>query len=254
MKQITMIPLKTPIIQPGDSVAAILYKVIRDLKVHIDNRDVMVIADKIVGTAEGRVIKLETIVASDKAKELAAKYQMDPRVVEAVLQEADEVFGGVKGVLLTIKHDTLIANAGIDLSNVPFGYIVLFPKDPWKSAQGIKEFLERKFNKKIAVILGDSRVQPLRRGTIGVALAVAGMDPVEDYRGREDLFGRKLQITFRAVADDLVSAAELIMGEAKEQIPAVLIKGMNIHLTEKPTRNMAIDKKECLFMNSLSTN
>ncbi|NVM53540.1 MAG: coenzyme F420-0:L-glutamate ligase [Candidatus Helarchaeota archaeon] len=252
MKNITLIPLKTPIIQEGDFAGDILYKTLRKNDISIDEGDVIVIAETPVAVAEGQILKLEDISPSERAKELAAKYQMDPRIVEIVIQEADEILGGVKGVLLTCKSDTLIANAGVDVSNAPLGYVTRFPRNPKKSIQLIKEFLEEKFHKKIAVILGDSRVQPLRRGTIGVAIAVAGMEPIEDCRGMKDLYGRELQITFRALADDLVSAAQLLLGESDEQTPAVLIKGAPIQLIEPPTLKMGISKIECLFMNSFS--
>lgn len=252
LQKITLIGLKTPIIKKGDSISEILYKTLKELKVSVDNGDVIVIAETPVAMAEGNIVNLEEIVPSEKAEELANEYQMDPRVVEVVIREADEILGGVQGVLLTIKYDTLIANAGADLSNATIGHMVLYPRDPLKSAQEIKRYFEEKFHKKIAVIIADSRVQPLRRGTIGVALAVAGMEPIEDFRGRKDLFGRELKIKFRAVADDLVSAAELLMGEAAEQIPAVLIKGAPIQLSENPSFNMAIAKSDCLFMNCFS--
>jgi len=252
LQKITLIGLKTPIIKNGDSIGEMLYKRLKELKVSLDNGDVIVVAETPVAMAEGNVVNLEEIIPSARAKELATKYQMDPRVVEVVIGEADEILGGVTGVLLTIKYDTLIANAGADLSNATLGHMVLYPKDPLKSAQAIKQYLEGKFHKKIAVIIADSRVQPLRRGTIGVALAAAGMEPIEDFRGRKDLFGRELKIKFRAVADDLTSAAELLMGEAAEQIPAVLIKGAPVRLTENPSFNMAIAKSECLFMNCFS--
>ncbi|MFX1294152.1 MAG: coenzyme F420-0:L-glutamate ligase [Promethearchaeota archaeon] len=254
MKQITLIPLKTPLIKQGDSIGDILHKSINELGISIEDQDVIVIAETPVAIAEGEIVKLKEIIPSERAKDLARRYQMDPQFVEIIIQESDEVLGGVKGVLLTRKNDTLIANGGVDFSNAPPGHVVLFPKKTKKLVHSIKVFLERKFGKKIAVILGDSRVQPLRRGTIGVAIAVAGMDPVEDYRGRKDLYGRELQITFRALADDLVSAAQLLLGEADEQIPAVLIKGVHINLKEKPSHNMAIPKSDCLYMNSFSKN
>lgn len=252
MQKITLIGLKTPIIKTGDSISEILYKAIKELKVPLDNGDVIVVAETPIAMAEGNIVNLDEIQPSEQAKELAAKYQIDPKVVEVVLGEADEVLGGVTGVLLTIKYDTLIANAGADQSNATLGHMVLYPKDPLKSAHEIKSYLEGKFRKKIAVIIVDSRVQPLRRGTIGVALVAAGMEPIEDFRGRKDLFGRELKIKFRAIADDLASAAELIMGEAAEQIPAVLIKGAPIQLTDSPSFTMAIAKSECLFMNCFS--
>ncbi|HUY00830.1 MAG TPA: coenzyme F420-0:L-glutamate ligase [Candidatus Deferrimicrobium sp.] len=252
MTQITLIPLKTPIIQKGDSIGEVLFETIQKLNISIDEGDVIVVAESPLAMAEGQTVDLASVDPSEKAIDLAKRYEMDPRVVEIVIQEADEVLGGVKGVLLTIKNNTLIANAGVDSSNAPPGHLVLFPKDPQKSAELIKQILEAKFHKKIAVIVGDSRVQPLRRGTIGVAISVAGMEPIEDCRGREDLFGRKLQITFRAIADDLVSAAQLLLGEADEQTPAVLIKGAPIKLSKNPSQNMAIHRNECLFMNYFS--
>ncbi|NVM31024.1 MAG: coenzyme F420-0:L-glutamate ligase [Candidatus Helarchaeota archaeon] len=252
MKKIILSPLRTPIIQKGDSVANILYEVIQELGITIDDGDVLVIAETPVAVAEGHTLELKSVNPSEKARKLAEKYQMDPHVVEVVLQEADEILGGVQGVLLTIKNHTLIANAGVDLSNAPLGFVTHYPKDPQKSVQLIRTFLEEKFHKKIAVIMGDSRVQPLRRGTIGVAMAVAGMESVEDFRGRKDLYGRELQITFRALADDLVSAAQLLLGESDEGIPAVLIKGVSVQITDNPAQKMEIPRNECLFMNSLS--
>ncbi len=252
MKQITLIPLKTPIIKKGDSVGTVLYKAIQEFGIPIDDGDIIVIAETPVAVAEGQIVKLESITPSSRATQLAIKYQMDARVVELVLQEADEILGGVNNVLLTIKNNTLIANAGIDLSNAPIGHVILYPKNPQQSLRLIRRFLEDNLQKKIAVILGDSRVQPLRRGTIGVAMAVVGMEPVEDFRGRRDLYGRELQITFRALADNLVSAAELLLGEADEQIPAVLIKGISFQAKEIPTYEMEIPRDQCLFMNSFS--
>ena len=252
VKKITLIPLKTPLIQKGDSIGEILYNTINELGVSVEDGDVMVVAESPTAIAEGNFVNLEDITPSEEAEKLAKRYQMDPRFVEVVIQESDEILGGVPGVLLTRKSSTLIANAGVDFSNAPSGHAVLYPEHPKKSAQAIREFLERKYHKKIAVIIGDSRVAPLRRGNIGVAIAVSGMDPIEDCRGRKDLYGRELQITFRALADNLVSAAQLLLGEADEQTPAVLIKGAPIHLTEKSPLKMEIPRDECLYMNTFS--
>lgn len=252
LNQIELIPIKTPLIEKGDSFGEVLYQALKDANISIDDGDVIVIAETPVAVAEGSMVKLEEVSPSESAKELAKKYQMDERFVQVVIQEADEVLGGVRGVLLTLKNDTLIANAGVDFSNAPPGYVACFPENPQNSALLIKKFLETKFHKKIVVILGDSRVQPLRRGTIGVAIAVAGMEPIEDVRGRKDLYGRELQITFRALADNLVSAAQLLLGEADEQTPAVLIKGAQIQINDKPTLQMGISKTECLYMNCFS--
>lgn len=250
MNKITLFPIKTPLIERGDSIAELLYKSIIAEGLNLQDGDVLVIAETPVAVAEGRLLKLEDVKPSEKAKKLALEYEMDPKIVEIILNEADELIGGVRGVLLTKKFSILIANAGVDLSNAPPGYVVLFPENPYRSAQIIRAFLMEKTKKQIGVILGDSRVQPLRRGTIGVAIGVAGINPVEDVRGRKDLYGRELQLTFRAIADNLVSAAQLLMGEANEQIPAVLIRGAPIQLSEKSALSMEIAKNECLFMNS----
>ncbi len=252
MGKITLIPLKTPLIQMGDTIEDVIFEVITEQGIEVEEGDVVIVAETPVAVAEGRVQELEKVKPSRLAKELAQKYQMDPQFVEIVVKEADEIIGGVKGVLLTYKNNTLIANAGVDYSNAPPGTVVLFPKNPRKTVRVIRKYLVERFQKKIAVILGDSRVQPLRRGTVGVAIAVAGMEPIEDFRGKKDLYGRELQITFRAIADDLVSAAQMLMGESDERIPAVLIKGAPIQLIEDPISEMGIPKEECLFMNSFT--
>jgi coenzyme F420-0:L-glutamate ligase len=141
-----------------------------------------------------------------------------------------------------------VANAGVDSSNAPNGYVVLLPKEPQKTADRIKKAVEKETGKKIGIIIGDSRVIPLKRGVIGVALATAGIEPVEDCRGKTDLFGRKLQVTFRAIADDMVSASQILMGEADEQIPMVLIRGAPIKFTEELQQDMQLSPEECIYM------
>ncbi|MHA1267129.1 MAG: coenzyme F420-0:L-glutamate ligase [Candidatus Helarchaeota archaeon] len=252
MNEIRLIPLQTPLIQQGDSVTEIIIKTLQNLSIELENGDVIIIAETPLAIAEGRMVELAKVNPSKKAEQLASKHEMDPRIVQVIINEADEILGGVKGVLLTNKNSTLIANAGVDFSNAPPGFVVLFPEDLQNAAHLIRIRLEEEFQKRVGVIIGDSRVQPLRRGTIGVALAVDGLNPIEDVRGRQDLYGRELQVTFRAIADDLVSAAQLLMGEADEQIPVVIIRGAPVQLTETQTISLAIPKNECLFMNSFS--
>lgn len=241
--------LYTPIIRPGDNIAKVMMNALEREKLHLEDGDIIVIAESVVATSQGRLEKLDQVNPSEGAIRLAKKYDLDPKIAEVVLREANEVCGGVKGVLLTQKDGLFVANAGVDSSNAPNDYVVLLPKEPQKTADSIKKDVEKKTGKKIGIIIGDSRVIPLKRGVIGVALATAGIESVEDCRGRVDLFGRKLQVTFRAIADDMVSAAQILMGESDEQSPMVLIRGAPIEFTEEPQQEMQLSPEECMYMN-----
>ncbi|MDI6888125.1 MAG: coenzyme F420-0:L-glutamate ligase [Methanocellales archaeon] len=242
-------PLKTPLIRPGDDLIEILTDVLEKERLNLENGDVIVIAESAVATAQGRLRKLDEVNPSDKARKMATKHEMDPRIVEIILQEADEIFGGTKKILLTTKNGWFTANAGVDVSNAPPGHVVLQPERPEETAEQIRNGVEKRSGKDIGVIIADSRTIPLKKGVIGVALATAGIEPVEDVRGRKDLFGRKLQVTFRAIADDLASAAQLLMGEADERTPMVLIRGAPVKLTREPAEKMNLSLEECLYMN-----
>jgi coenzyme F420-0:L-glutamate ligase/homotetrameric cytidine deaminase len=180
---------------------------------------------------------------------MAVKYCKDPREMELILQESDEIMGGIPGVVLTLREGFLYPNAGIDSSNAPPGHVVLFPADAQKSAFEIRERMAK--GRKIAVIIGDSRTHPLRLGCVGVALACAGLEPVEDARGQKDLFGRELKITRKAVADNLVSAAQIVMGEGDEGIPAVIIKGAPVSISEADCAIPTIAPQECMYIGAL---
>lgn len=248
MKKMTLYPIHTPIIRPGEDIAKVMMNALDRGKLRLEDRDIIVIAESVVATSQGRLEKLDQVNPSEDAMRMAKKYDLDPKIVEVVLRESNEVYGGVGDVLLTQKDGLFVANAGVDSSNAPNDYVVLLPKEPQKTADSIKKAVEKKTGKKIGVIIGDSRVIPLKRGVIGVALATAGIEPVEDYRGKVDLFGRKLKMTFRAIADDVVSAAQILMGEANEQIPMVLIRGVPIKFTEKPQQEMQLSPEECIYM------
>lgn len=244
--------IKFPIIHPNDDLFQIILNTFKNENIILEDRDIVVISEKIIATAQGRVVDLSKIKkVSEQAKELALKYKMDERIVDLILKEADLILGGIDNVLLAETNGILIANAGIDHSNSGGeNFVVLFPKNPQKTADDYRKFLMKEFNlKHLGVIISDSRVQPLKKGTIGVAIAVSGFEPVEDCRGTADLFGRSLQITQRAVADDLVSAAQILMGEADEQTPIVIIKSAPVSFIDKPPISMRMDPEECLYMN-----
>jgi coenzyme F420-0:L-glutamate ligase len=216
--------------------------------------DVLVISSKFVAVSEGRIVRLGGVKAGTKAKELARKYRMNPKLCELVVRESDEILGGIPGFLLTSKDGLLTPNAGIDKSNVKHGTVVLYPRKPEESAWRIREGLKFSRGVSVGVVICDSRLSPTRRGTTGVAVAASGIEAVLDMRGREDLFGNVLKVTAQGVADDLSSAAEILMGESDEGTPIVIVRGLKRNLlkeTEYSGKRFAISMDECVYLRSL---
>jgi len=238
----------TELIQPRSDLVAVVLEAISRQNLTIENGDVLAFASKSVATAENRLRKLASVKPSNEAKKIAARFGMEPRFAEVVLQEADEVFWGVPKALLTLKNDVLIPNAGVDQKNAPEGCVVLWPKNPFEAAESIRRDLYERTGKQVGVLIVDSRVAPLRMGTTGVAIGVAGFEPVRDCRGKKDLYGRRILMTTHSVADDLASAAHLMMGESSEQTAAVLIKNAPAKFTEKiDVSAIVIPREQCLF-------
>ncbi|MBD3214144.1 MAG: coenzyme F420-0:L-glutamate ligase [Candidatus Lokiarchaeota archaeon] len=246
--------LKLPLIKKNDPLLEILFETLQKEEKELREGDIIVISEKVIATAQGRVINLSEIhKISTRAIELAEKYDMDERIVELISRESDMILGGMRHVILAQVNDILIANAGIDQSNAGEDKVVLFPKEQKKVVWDYYRKIREKFNiKNLGVIIADSRVQPLRKGTIGIALATAGFEPVEDCIGKPDLFGRPLEITLRAVADDLVSAAQFLLGEADQQTPVVIIRNANVEFTENPKMTTELPAEQCLYMNIFS--
>jgi coenzyme F420-0:L-glutamate ligase/coenzyme F420-1:gamma-L-glutamate ligase len=239
--------IPTGIITIGDSIADRVVPAAREACGGFMEGDILVLAETAVATAEGNVITLSTITPSQRALELSVRYQMDPRTVEVVLRESDSIVGGIPGFLLCMKHGTLLPNAGVDASNAPLGCVTPLPKNPDHSALTIKHTIEAMTGVRIGVIIADSRTHAMRRGCSGVAIGNAGFTAVIDDRGRSDLFGRILEVTQRAVADNIASAAELVMGEADECTPAAIIRGLGMPINDQ-TGVESITAEECLFM------
>lgn len=239
--------IKTRLIKPGDDMADVLIMALEEGCIKPKNNDVIVLAESAVATAEGRVVKLDSITPSEKAIELSKLYENDPRKMELIIRESDEIIGGIPGVVVTITKGVLAPSAGIDSSNAPEGHVVLLPIDPRNSAIKIRDRLMKVYNNNIAIIIGDSITQPLRLGCVGIALGCAGIEPVDDVRGHKDLFGKPLLITRRAIADNLVSAAQIIMGEADESTPAVLIRNVPAIFINDSVEISKIPRNECLY-------
>jgi len=243
-------PIKTRTINPEDNIIDVILKGIEHAGLEIEDNDILTIAETPLGTTEGRVVKLSEVKPSDEAKILASKHEMLPAVAELVIQEADEILGGIPHVVLTIKNNTLMANAGVDKSNVPPGHASLLPIDSRKSSERIRNEIRERLGKTIGVLIIDSRTQPLRLGNIGMALGVAGFYPVADDRGRSDLFGNEMRITRRAIADNLASACTAVMGESNESIPAALIRNAPVEFVDQSfdSAEMWISPRECMYM------
>jgi len=245
--------IKTELVRAGDDLVEVLLGGMERASLSLANGDVLVIAESVVATAEGGVVKLSDVEPGPRALELADKYRKDPREMELIINCSDQIMGGIPGVVLTIKDGFLYPNAGIDHSNAPLGHVVLFPEEPQRSAALIRKRMEETAGKRIGVVIGDSRTHPLRLGCVGVALACDGIVPVEDARGQKDLFGRPLEVTRKAVADNLVSAAQIVMGEGNEGIPAVIIRGAPVKFVDDGEEMVipSIAPEDCMYIGSL---
>ena len=246
MRKVELIGLRLPVVRPGDNLAEMIVRAGRRSG-GFRNGDILVVSSKAVATAEGRVVRLEEVRPSARARRLAVRAGISPELAEVVLGEADEILGVGGGAVLTFKNGALCANAGVDLSNAPPGCAVLLPADPGSSAERIRREVLRATGRRIGVVISDSAVRPLRRGTIGQAIGFAGFEPVIDCRGVLDLFGRRMRLTFIALADLLASAAELLMGETAGRIPAVIVRGVKTKLSDSPRLSPAVGRDEDLY-------
>lgn len=220
----------------------------------VQEGDVLVVSSKFVAISEGRVVALDEISPGQNAVELAKRYSMPQELCELVLRESDEVIGGVEGFILTLKDGLLTPNAGIDKSNIEHGKVVLYPKDPLESAKGIVDAIRSRRGVRTGAVISDSRLMPTRAGTVGVALAAVGVRGLVDLRGKPDLFGNPLRVTRQAIADDLCTGAQLLMGEAGEGRPVVLVRGLDPSLLgdyQYAMRDFAIAVEQCVYMRGL---
>jgi len=229
MNELRIVPLTgIPLIQPGDNLANILGNAINRAGGLLEY-DVLVIAQKIVSKAESRYVDLDTITPSDHAKAVALQCEKDPRLIEVILSESISVVRVRPGLIITRHRLGFVsANAGVDRSNVaPDGVerVLMLPENPDQSAQQIRAVLRERFGMDLGVIIADSHGRPHRMGTVGVAIGLSGLPGVEDWRGRKDLFGYTLQHTEVGLADQIAAAATLLLGQAAESIPAVIVRG-----------------------------
>src|SRR5262245_27515523 len=236
-----------PEIARGDDVGALIAgAVARDGRT-IETGDVFVVAQKIVSKAEGAIVELDTVTPSPRAGAWAATYGKDPRLVEVVLRESRRIVRMERGIIIAeTSHGFVCANAGVDASNVTMGLVTVLPRDPDASAERIREALSRAFGRAIGVIVSDTFGRPWREGVVNVALGVAGLRPLLDYRGCRDPFGRRLESTVMAVADELASAAELVMRKTAG-MPVAIVRGAAEWVGEGTGRMLVRDASLDLF-------
>jgi len=216
-----------PLIKKGDDLAELILEASLNQDIQINNGDVLVVAETAVAKSEGYVIKLKDIKPSDKAIELSEKTGKEKELVEAIIQESSEIIKvGPDFIISETKHGFVCANAGIDESNVDKGLAKPIPANPDASATLIREKIEKSTGNEISVIISDTQGRAFREGAIGTAIGISGMEPLWDRCGELDLYGRELKTTSIAVADELASSASLLMGQADEGIPVVIIRGV----------------------------
>jgi coenzyme F420-0:L-glutamate ligase/coenzyme F420-1:gamma-L-glutamate ligase len=219
-----------PLVTAGDDLAALIAAALRAAGRAPARGDVIAVAQKVVSKAEGRLVELGTVTPSAEAQALAARADKDPRIAELILRESRRIVRVTRGVIIAEhRSGTVLANAGIDRSNIAGGeQALLWPVDPDASARALRSAFEAEFGGPLGVLITDSVGRAWRLGTVGHAIGAAGVTALLDLRGRADLFGRQLQVSEVAVADSLAAAAVLAMGEAAEATPVVLISGASL--------------------------
>jgi coenzyme F420-0:L-glutamate ligase/coenzyme F420-1:gamma-L-glutamate ligase len=241
-----------PLVKPGDDLVELIASALKRNGVTPCAKDVLVVAQKIVSKAEGRLVDLATIKPSAEAVALAADLHKDPGLVEVILSESVRVVRASRSVLI-VEHRLgfIMANAGVDQSNVasPNGAhrVLLLPENPDQSAESLRRGLLALTGVDIAVVINDSFGRPWRQGTAGVAIGAAGLPALIDLRGRPDLFGRKLEVSIIGFADEIAAAASLLMGQADEALPAVLIRGLSWSAPQSTAASIVRSPKEDLF-------
>lgn len=250
-----VIPIEAPVQTARFPLIETLMQALDEQDAALQEGDVLAISSKYVAISDGRVVNLEDVQPQDRARELAAQYNIDAQMAQLVVEEADHIFGGIPlGYLLTWRSGIIAPNAGIDRSNIPPGKAVLLPEHPYASAKEIRQAVQDRAGVRVGIVLTDSWLVPGRWGTTGVALAASGFQPVQDERGNPDLFGTPMAVTQKGVADSLSVAAQMVMGERDEATPFAIVRGADITLTDEDITqdDVAIPWEMCIYVESLT--
>ncbi|KPJ50398.1 MAG: hypothetical protein AMJ38_01865 [Dehalococcoidia bacterium DG_22] len=236
-----------PEVRPGDDLAVLILEAVRGQGVDLEDGDVLVVTQKIVSKAEGRLVFLREVEPSTRAQEMAARMGKDPRLLEVILRESRRIVRQERGVIICeTKHGLVCANAGVDTSNVGGGVVSLLPQNPDQSAERIRAAIQEKKGISIAVIVSDTFGRPWREGHTNVAIGLAGMNPIKDYVGQRDPHGYVLRVSTMAVADELAAAAELVM-EKLSRVPVAIVRGFDYQRAEGSARELIRPEERDLF-------
>jgi coenzyme F420-0:L-glutamate ligase/coenzyme F420-1:gamma-L-glutamate ligase len=241
-----------PLINPGDNLAALIVDALKSEQWQLISGDIVVVAQKIVSKAESRYVDLKDLRPSEPAQTLAEQIGKDPRYVEVVLSESTEVVRHRRNTLIVAHRlGFVMANAGVDQSNIEHNAgedrVLLLPLDPDGSAAALKAQFDMAFAANVGVIINDSFGRPWRNGVVGVALGVAGLPSLLDMIGAPDLFGRPMQVTEIAVADEIAAGASLLMGQAAEGLPVVVVRGLTFDAVARPASALVRPRERDMF-------
>ena len=251
---ISILPVRVnpPLTRVVKDLGAFVYERIHEEGISLEHGDIIVISSKLVSVAQGRMYEERLVKPLKDSREIARRYKLDARLAELILRESIKVVGGAAGLLMAYRPEGLVPNSGIDRSNSPKGLLILYPLRPFRTADEIRRRIQMLSGKTIAVVISDSRVLPLRQGTVGLAIGYSGLRGVVDFRGDRDLFGKPLIHTRLNLADCICSATLLVMGESRESTPIAVLKGLREFVDAKPhsPSEHLVDLNECLYMRS----
>jgi coenzyme F420-0:L-glutamate ligase/coenzyme F420-1:gamma-L-glutamate ligase len=236
-------------IKKGDDIADLIIKSIKDKNESLQENDVVIITHKIISKAEGRTTDLRNIVPSEVSKKISSNTGKDPRLVELIISQSNEIVKIERDIIITeTKHGFVCANAGIDTSNVGklSDHVLLLPDDPDESARNIRNDINAKTSVNVGIIISDTFGRPFRKGQVNIAIGVAGIDPIKSYIGKRDMYGKILRVTEIAIADEITSAAELVMGKSS-RVPVSIIRGYDFSFNDSSISKVTRSKKDDLF-------
>jgi coenzyme F420-0:L-glutamate ligase / coenzyme F420-1:gamma-L-glutamate ligase len=236
-------------IKKGDAIADLIIKSIKEKNESLQENDLIIITHKIISKAEGRTTDLRNIVPSEESKKISSNTGKDPRLVELIISQSNEIVKIERDIIITeTKHGFVCANAGIDTSNVGklSDHVLLLPDDPDESARNIRNDLNANTGVNVGIIISDTFGRPFRKGQVNIAIGVAGIDPIKSYIGKRDMYGKILRVTEIAIADEITSAAELVMGKSS-RVPVSIVRGYNFSFNDSSISKVTRSKKDDLF-------
>jgi coenzyme F420-0:L-glutamate ligase/coenzyme F420-1:gamma-L-glutamate ligase len=235
-------------IREGADIGNLILKSIKEKKESLKENDVIVITHKIISKSEGRTIDLTKIIPSEESKNISYRTGKDPKLIELIISQSNEIIKIQRDIIITeTKHGFVCANSGIDTSNVEkSNHVVLLPVDPDKSAREIRNYIKSRTKTNVAVIISDTFGRPFRKGQVNVAIGVAGIDPIKSYIGKSDMYGNILRVTEIAIADEIASAAELVMGKSL-RVPVTIVRGYDFSSSDASISKVIRAKKDDLF-------